>query len=524
MIKRLLIALVLSCCSAAAQGTIEHIVYISLENRSFDELFGTLAGVQNYCRGGHSPNRCTNNQSTACATVGTHDVCGPAWCEPIRCTTPTGPECSFGDTCPQITTYVTGSGAALKHEIPTQIYGDTPHTQAAFDKQLANGAMNGWLTGASSLHYFTQADIPYRYRLATTYGIADNHFSSIGGPSQPGHAMMFAADSHASSDNPTTTITGQLSNPGEISGFGHSWTCGAYHTGSSAPYLYTGTLISIDATDGTQFFGGTNMSDRRKACTCRCPAGTKCGISTFSSSPCEDKVNGGWCDISRSLGGTPGAPCPSITTLADEAESRGVTWGYYSFNSRWNAAAQFQQIYFNRTRWVNHIHHDIQFDSDASNCTAASCSLPQLVWLSPDAAGNSEHPGDGTLTAGESWLQSRLTPLLNNSYLYAHTVVFVTWDDWGGAYDHVPPPQTDNLPSLGMRVPLICVGPYCKRQITHTQFEFSSVLHCMERTFGLPTLNSRDAGAADACAGTGTLSSNTDGMVNLSQSPIPPIM
>jgi len=515
------VLLLLSCLSVSAQ-TIQHIVYIQMENRSFDELFGTLPGVQNYCRGGNSPKRCSNNQSTSCSTVGKHDVCGTGWCEPIQCTTPTGPECSVGDSCPQITTYVTGNGSHLYEQLGNQVYPDMPHDQRRFIMELANGAMNGWPKGAAALSYFISADIRYHYLLAMTYGLADNHFSALGGPSQPGHAMMFAASSHDSSDNPSTTLKGGPS-PGEISGFLSSWGCGAHHFGPTLPYLYSGTLISTDPIDGTQYFGGTNVADRTKACTCRCPTGTKCGVSTFTLSGCRDTVNGGTCDINYSRGGTAGAPCPTITTLADEAEAHGVTWGYYSYSPKWNAAAQFQQIYFNKTRWNSHVRHDYQFDTDVSNCSANSCSLPQLVWLSPDNDSESEHPGLGTMAAGEAWLQNRLTPFFHNPYAYAHTVVFITWDDWGGPYDHVPPPQTDSLPSLGFRVPLICIGPYCKNRIIHTQFEFASVLHCMENVFSLPTLNSRDAGATDACKGTGTLTSNTDGMINLSQAPIPAI-
>src|SRR5262249_10417374 len=63
----------------------------------------------------------------------------------------------------------------------------------------------------------------------------------------------------------------------------------------------------------------------------------------------------------------------------------------------------------------------------------------------------------------------------------------------------------------------------CRNQITHTQLEFASVLKCLEGVFGLDNINSRDATAIDACAGTGTLASNGDGMVDLNQRPIPAI-
>jgi phospholipase C len=71
--------------------------------------------------------------------------------------------------------------------------------------------------------------------------------------------------------------------------------------------------------------------------------------------------------------------------------------------------------------------------------------------------------------------------------------VFITWDDWGGWYDHVAPPQVDNM-GLGFRVPLTVVSPYAKRgHVSHVQHEFGSLLSFMELLFGLPSLQTRDA-------------------------------
>src|SRR5262249_2692360 len=139
------------------------------ENHSTDELFGTFPGVQNYCQGGHSPKRCTNNQSTACTLLGTHDVCGNSgWCEPLTCTAPNGPECSVGDSCPPITNYQSGNRIALALQDPLTTYPDLGHTRADFVKELQNGAMNGWPgTGGinSALTYFGAFQIPFYYQL-----------------------------------------------------------------------------------------------------------------------------------------------------------------------------------------------------------------------------------------------------------------------------------------------------------------------------------------------------------------------
>src|SRR5215475_5653271 len=138
---RHLVTVLLLASIARAQGTITHVIYVIKENRTTDELFGTFPGVQNYCQGGNSPKRCTNNQTISCTALGTHDICGNAgWCEPLMCTTPNGPECSVGDSCPQITTYQSGGGTPLLLQDPLATYPDIGHARRNFVKQFQNGA------------------------------------------------------------------------------------------------------------------------------------------------------------------------------------------------------------------------------------------------------------------------------------------------------------------------------------------------------------------------------------------------
>ena len=575
-----MLLLSMSCFSAAQ--SIDHVIFVIKENRSTDEMFGTFPGVQNYCQGGNSPLRCTNDQAKSCTTVRTHDVCGNGgWCEPLQCTTPSGPECSAGDTCPQITTGrcykgsgtkcpATGAYIPLADENPNTTNPDVTHTQAYFLQELYRGntsAAMEWSPGNAGtqggMAYFKQTDIPYYYQLASTYGLADNHFSTMGGPSQPNHAYLFAASSGEWSDNPVSTKSGASSDPGYISGFNSTWYCGAKHSGSSPPYTYVGTEISTQASDGTQYYAGVCSNHQTTSCSCKCAAGKKCA-NTFSETPCstDDACTelGDTCTTAYSIGGSQGAPCLKLTTIADQIEAVLGTganaWGYYSHNNfGWVSPAYFQNIYFNSSRWETHIHQDTQFDSDVAKCSgmcrnnhslactkdsecgggntcidsdgtpagSTACMLPKVAYVSPTLTADADHAGLGSMSQGQSWTHARLVNYFSNPYVYAHSIVLLTWDDWGGYYDHVPPPMQDNVPTLGFRVPLICIGPYCKNKVTHTQFEFASELKCMEHIFHLSSINSRDAEAIDACAGTGTLESNTDGMVDTAQTPIPPL-
>jgi hypothetical protein len=578
MIRWTLLFCTASVCSAQS---VDHVIFVIKENRSMDEMFGTFPGVQNFCQGGNSPKRCTNNQTTSCTVIGTHDVCGNAgWCQPLKCTTPNGPECSAADTCPQITTGKLTSGTVnLQLQDATLNCQDPSHVQSAFIAELDKGLM-AWPTtcnktqanpacGSLCMNYFTSAQIPYYYQLASTFGLADNHFSTMGGPSMPNHAYLFAASS-GEWNGVVSAVNGSSTDPGTHGGLTSSWTCGAKHSGSSAPYTYTGSMSSTQAATGTDYHGGVCTNHQTTACTCVCKTGVKCS-NTFNPAAggkaCTTDPGctalGDTCSTQYSIGGNPGAPCLTLTTIADQIEAvlgtDSSSWGYYSYNNGWNAAAYFQGLYFNPTRWANHVHQDTAFDTAVGSCTgmcsnnhsaactldsqcggsntcidavgvgnggppgATACTLPKVAYVSPTLLGDSDHGSEGPMTKGQAWTQARLANYFANPYVYAHSIVLLTWDDWGGYYDHVPPPVQDDVPTLGFRVPLICIGAYCKNQVTHTQFEFASELKCIENIFGLSSINSRDASAIDACAGTGTLSSNTDGMVDTSQTPIPPI-
>ena len=72
-------------------------------------------------------------------------------------------------------------------------------------------------------------------------------------------------------------------------------------------------------------------------------------------------------------------------------------------------------------------------------------------------------------------------------------MLVVVWDDWGGWYDHVKPPHRDKM-GMGFRVPLIVASPYAKPgYVSHTTYEFGSILHFIEDSFGLGSLGLTDA-------------------------------
>ena len=82
---------------------------------------------------------------------------------------------------------------------------------------------------------------------------------------------------------------------------------------------------------------------------------------------------------------------------------------------------------------------------------------------------------------GPSWVASIVNAIGKSKYWKSIAIV-VLWDDWGGFYDHVPPPFYDQQGGLGFRFPMIIISPYVTAHVEHTQYETTSVLQFIEKT------------------------------------------
>ena len=186
-------------------------------------------------------------------------------------------------------------------------------------------------------------------------------------------------------------------------------------------------------------------------------------------------------------------PCFDFQTLADTMQTADISWkyyapGYHQSGYIWSALDAIQHIR-QSSLWTQNVVPDTQFITDATNG-----QLPQVSWIVTDIA-ESEHP-PSVACAGENWTVRQLNALMNSSQ-WSSTAVFLFWDDFGGFYDHVAPVNLDQF-GLGIRVPLIIISPYAKPGfISHTTYEFSSLLKFVEERFGLPALTTRDANAND---------------------------
>jgi phospholipase C len=179
-------------------------------------------------------------------------------------------------------------------------------------------------------------------------------------------------------------------------------------------------------------------------------------------------------------------PCFDHLTLVDLMDSRGVSWRYYtpSAGSIWTGPNAIQHLRFG-TDWNNVVLKPAQILSDISNGQLANVS-----WVIPSGR-SSDHPVN-TDGSGPSWVASIVNAIGNSQY-WDNTVILITWDDWGGWYDHVAPTVINSY-EYGFRVPLIVVSPFAKQgYISHVTHDFGSILKFIEEVYHLPSLGYADA-------------------------------
>ncbi|GAC1633723.1 MAG: hypothetical protein NVS4B2_19760 [Chloroflexota bacterium] len=202
-------------------------------------------------------------------------------------------------------------------------------------------------------------------------------------------------------------------------------------------------------------------------------------------------------------------PCFDIRTMADTMQQHHVSWKYYApgaYNSGyiWSAFDSIRHIRFSNL-WRTNVPSDTSFIRDVN-----AGRLPSVSWLVTNEE-LSEHP-PYSMCAGENWTVRQINAVMH-SRLWPSTAIVLTWDDFGGFYDHVPPPRRDYI-SLGPRVPTIVISPYARpHAVDHNVLEFDSILKFVEDTFSLPRLTDRDRTAH-------SLSSS----FNLGQAPLPPLV
>ena len=366
-----------------AFGSLQHIVVIVQENRSFDNLFAGFPGADTASSGPTSSGRRVALRAT-----------------------------------PLVTDY------------------DIGHTHSTYLAEFDGGRMDGFDRAGYApkravpppdyaYAHVERSDIEPYWSMARQYVLADRMFESNTGPSYPAHQYLIAGQSAMADANPDVPVHAP---PSQRSG----WGC------DDPP----GTLVAALGPDGRQrpgFF-----------------------------------------------------PCVGYRTIVDLLDSRGVTWAYYAPRIEnpdggyvWSAFDAIRTVRFG-PEWATHVlspQRQIFEDIRKGRLRAVSWVVPNHL------ASDHARSNDGS---GPRWVASIVNAIGGSSY-WKNTAIFITWDDWGGWYDHVRPPSVDAM-GLGFRVPLLVVSPYARRgYVSHVTHEFGSTLKFVEERFGLGSLGQRDA-------------------------------
>jgi phospholipase C len=211
---------------------------------------------------------------------------------------------------------------------------------------------------------------------------------------------------------------------------------------------------------------------------------------------------------SRSYRKNPGPPLYDQPSLPSQLDAAGLTWGNYS-----GYAFEFIKHTAGKQRkWQ-------QFATDAS-----AGKLPAVSWLYSDGT-LSEHPADttaerkagaGNVTKGSDWTASQVQAVVAAG-LWPQVAIFITWDDWGGWWDHVTPPEMEKWKDgtqfrFGGRVGCLVLSPYARKgHISKAQHSHVSLVRFCEVNFGLPSLNARTA-----------VSDGMEDCFDFAQAPLPP--
>jgi phospholipase C len=373
---------------------IKRVIYVMLENRSFNNLFGKFPGVTG---------------------------------------TTTGVE--YGNEKPLI-------------PCPDWLPGDLPHDRAAYLNCVNGGKLDGFGTGIyGSTYAYTQFDepqIPNYWLWAKEYAISDNFFASAAGPSYGNHYYFIAGQSGGVIDNPEnieTRVDGDKKYK--------SWGCDAIG-------------------DDVFVFVKDDQGNLTKHDTC----------FTFE-------------------------------TVGEQLSEIDVDWAYYSavpgqVGYFWNAYNGIANV-FHTDMWHEHVRPVDRLVQDIE-----AGSLPPVTWVTPRFE-LSDHPPFST-GHSHNWITDIVNAVMKSPE-WEHTAIFLTWDEWGGFYDPVMPPEVDPV-GLGIRVPLLTISPYTRRGVIDDELgEFSTPLRFIADNWGLDYLTPRIANTH-----------NFEHVFDFSKKPRPPVL
>jgi acid phosphatase len=506
----------------------KHIVVIYEENHSFDNLYGGWEGVhgvaaatgaqktqvnqagtpytclmQNDVNLAAEPATCTD--STTGTTFTSHFANAPFtiddFLKPTDTTCPPNPNAAF--SAPNGFKKGTGAPGGCTRDLVHRFY----HEQY----QLNAGAMNRYTTGSDAVGltqgvYATKTLPIYAYLHAAghpRYVIADAFFQAAFGGSFLNHQWLIAAASptypgapaslHAVVDSNGMPSREPLYNP----------------TGPVVDGALTVVCPSPIASLACGDFAVNTMQPSQS------PSGAFGAKLPLQSHPTiGDRLTakgvdwawyaGGWSNANGDVG-APGYTNGAGPSCSDPATIPGSTYpncpnGLFQFHHQ---PFNYFAAYAPGTPGRAHLKDEAEF-IEAAKGSSASCKLKPVSFVKPAGAEN-EHPGYASESSGSSHLVGLLQAIQASS-CKSDTMVIVTYDEFGGQWDHVPPPGQGSATSgphdqwgPGTRIPALVISPLLTRPfgVDHASHDTTSILATIEHRFGLQALGTRDKAVKD---------------------------
>jgi phospholipase C len=334
---------------------------------------------------------------------------------------------------------------------------DLSHSHLAFTQMYNHGKMNGAdrILASTDLPCDLPANPQFKYvdnstgivqpyfDMARSYGFANRMFQTNQGPSFPAHQFLFGA--------------------------------------TSAP------------NSASHLFAAENMVDSTSGAGCVAPLGQRVLVIGPAG---------------QETGYPPVYPCFVHDTMGDLLDRAGLSWTYYNntqqTDSIWNAPVAMAEICVPEEEQGGRVCAGSAYAAHVTSAQAqvltdiTGCKLPSVSWVIPDAtASDHAEVNDGT---GPAWVAAIVnaigtqTACAADDTYWQDTAIFITWDDWGGWYDHVPPFHIDGWREddwgagyvYGFRVPLLVVSAYTPAgYVDNGNLDFGSLLDFTEKNFGL---------------------------------------
>ena len=193
-------------------------------------------------------------------------------------------------------------------------------------------------------------------------------------------------------------------------------------------------------------------------------------------------------------------PSQTMPTIGDRLSEKGISWAWYS--EGWNdaVAGRKNNFAYNHEPFLYFAKYEEgtagrahMKDQDDFIKAAKEGALPSVSFVKP-GGGNDEHPGGSAVYSSEQLAVNLVNAVLEGPNA-KDALVILTYDEFGGFFDHVNPPVIDRW-GPGSRIPAIIMGPFAQKgHVDHTQYETVSILSFIEHRWGIAPLANRDKNA-----------------------------